>query len=557
MDAGHPRAVSTSALGRLGRGWRQLAVVLRQPNLRRLAVASAVSTTARWTYMVALLVVAYDQAGAVGLAVLGLARTVPTMVAVPLLGAVGSRVPAARMLALTYAARAAVIAVAALAMTWHAAAFVVVIAAFDAVLGVFRRPVQASLLPFVTHSAGDLVAANVATSTGDGLAAVVGPLVGGAILAATGPAPVLVLSALGFAAAAVLAGGVRAPGATVSPAAASTLHALRAGAAAIAGSGIPRLVVAGFLVESLVTGALGVLLVPTATELLGSSAAGVGPLYAALGLGGLGGAIVAIVAIGPGRLAGTFLVALAGCGLPLVILAAMATPASAVSMLAVAGVAGAALDVAGYSLLQRTLTSKVRANAMAMFEGLAQAALGLGGIVVPIMIAVLGVAGALGAFGASLAVVAALLAPSLLRHRDVLATRSADVDRLRRVALFEPLPLAVVEELAAGATALEFGTGSTLIKEGDPGDLYYVITAGQIVVSREGRHVADVAAGGGVGEIALMRNVPRTATVVAAGHVHALAINGPDFLAAITGHPRSLQAAVRAADERLEELARV
>ncbi|HEY4754382.1 MAG TPA: hypothetical protein VIH37_13950, partial [Candidatus Limnocylindrales bacterium] len=233
--------MSTSALGRVGRGWRQLAVVLRQPDLRRLAVASGVSTTARWTYMVALLVVAYEQAGAVGLAVLGLARTVPTMVAVPLLGAVGSRIPAARMLALTYAVRAAAIALAAVAMTWHAAAFVVVIAAFDAVLGVFRRPVQASLLPFVTQSAGDLVAANVATSTGDGLAAVIGPLVGGAILAATGPVPVLVLSALGFAAAAGLAAGVHAPGATVSPAAASTLHALRAGAAAIAGSGIPRL----------------------------------------------------------------------------------------------------------------------------------------------------------------------------------------------------------------------------------------------------------------------------------------------------------------------------
>jgi CRP-like cAMP-binding protein len=193
---------------------------------------------------------------------------------------------------------------------------------------------------------------------------------------------------------------------------------------------------------------------------------------------------------------------------------------------------------------------------MALFEGVAQGALGLGGFVAPALMSVLGLPGALEACGVLLVAVAALLANPLLRHRAALAARSAGVEHLRAVALFEPLSLAVVEELAARAVALEFVPGATLIREGDPGDRYYVIAEGSVAVSRHGRRVADVAAGGGVGEIALMRNVPRTATVVALDAVSALAINGPDFLAAITGHPGSLQAAVRIGDARLEELAR-
>jgi len=400
--------------------------------------------------MVALLVVAYDQAGAVGLAILGLARTVPTAVAVPLVGVIGARMPARRLLVLTYAARALTIGVAALAVPLHFTPVVLAMAGLDAVLGTLRRPVQAALLPFVTQSAGDLVAANVATSTGDGLAAFLGPLVGGAALVIAGPAPVLLLAALEFVVSAAFAAMIRASGETVGAATGSTLLALRDGAAAIAGHGIPRLVGVGFLVELLVTGALGVLLVPAATDLLHTGPAGVGTLYAAMGLGGLVGAAVAVIAIGPGRLVGTFLAALAGWGVPLVVLGSVGSAPIAAAMLAVCGAAAASLDVAGYSLLQRALPTRVRQQALALFEGVAQGALGLGGVLAPALIAWLGVAGAFVASGTALLAISIVLAPALLGHRAALARRTADVEQLRSLPLFEPLSLAVVEQLAAG-----------------------------------------------------------------------------------------------------------
>ena len=538
------------------RGWQQFDVVLRDPDLRRLLIASTVSTTARWTYMVALLVVAYDQAGAVGLAILGLARTVPTAVAVPLVGVIGARMPARRLLVLTYAARALTIGVAALAVPLHFTPVVLAMAGLDAVLGTLRRPVQAALLPFVTQSAGDLVAANVATSTGDGLAAFLGPLVGGAALVIAGPAPVLLLAALEFVVSAAFAAMIRASGETVGAATGSTLLALRDGAAAIAGHGIPRLVGVGFLVELLVTGALGVLLVPAATDLLHTGPAGVGTLYAAMGLGGLVGAAVAVIAIGPGRLVGTFLAALAGWGVPLVVLGSVGSAPIAAAMLAVCGAAAASLDVAGYSLLQRALPTRVRQQALALFEGVAQGALGLGGVLAPALIAWLGVAGAFVASGTALLAISIVLAPALLGHRAALARRTADVEQLRSLPLFEPLSLAVVEQLAAGAARLVFEPGATLIREGDVGDRFYVIVAGTVEVTREGQHLSDVAAVGGVGEIALLHRVPRTATVVARDGVRALSIDGPDFLAAVTCHPRSLEVALTLSSVRSEEQTR-
>lgn len=505
--------------------------------------------------MVALLVVTYEQAGALGLAVLGLARTIPTAVAVPLVGAIGARMPARRLLALTYAMRAAAMAVAATAVPAQLTAVVIAMAGVDAVLGTLRRPVQAALLPYVTQSAGDLVAANVATSTADGVAAFVGPLVGGAALVVVGPAPVLLLAALEFIVAAAFAALVTASGATVGPATGSTLLALRDGAVAITGRGLPRLVVAGFLVEMLVSGAVTILLVPTATELLGTGTAGVGPLYAAMGLGGLMGALVAVLAIGPGRLLGTFLVALAGWGVPLLVLGATTSAPIAAAMLAVSGVAGASLNVAGYSLLQRMLPPGARPQALALFEGMAQGALGLGGVIAPVLIARLGVAGAFEACGCLLAATSLLVAPGLLGHRSSLAQRGADVERLRSLPLFEPLSLAVVEQLAACAHRLVFEPGAVLIREGDIGDHFFVVVEGSVEVTRNGRHLNDVPAVGGVGEIALLHRVPRTATVVARDGVRTLAIDGPDFLAAITGHPRSLEAALALSARRTEELA--
>ncbi len=532
---------------------RLLSAVLAEPDLRRIQVASAISTTARWSYLVALFVLAYRLEGTLGLAVLAAVRTLPTIVAVPLAGAAGSRVPGRTLLTLAYVGRGVAIGVAALGGAAGLTIVVLAAAGVDAVLGTLRRPVQASLLPLITRSPGDLVAANIGTTTGEGLAGFVGPLAGAAILGFGGPVAVLGVSAVGFLAAAVLVARLTVEGGHTGAATASTMRSLRDGANALIRGPIPRLVAIGFLIQCLVQGALNVLLVPAATGVLGLGEPGVGHLYAAIGLGGLVGAIVAVVAIGPGRLGQAFLAGLALWGVPLIVLGLVATAPIAAAMLAVVGVANAVLDVAGYSLLQRTLPTSSRAAGMALFEGASEAALGIGGVIAPLALTGLAVQGSFLAAGAVLVVTAAVIAPLLLRHNRTLAGRTATVETLRRLPLFSPLRLAVVEELAAGARVRRYPPHAVLMREGDLGDLFHVITSGTVDVTIGGNRVAVLGPGDGVGEIALLNNSVRTATVIALEPVMTLAIDGSAFTAAVASQPGSLAAAAVMAETRLDE----
>ncbi len=532
---------------------RLLGVVFAEPDLRRIQLASAISTTARWSYLVALLVLAYRLEGTLGLAVLAAVRTLPTIIAVPLAGAAGSRVPGRTLLTLAYAGRAIAIGVAALGGVAGLTIVVLAAAGVDAVLGTLRRPVQGSLLPLIARSPSDLVAANIGTTTGESLAGFIGPLAGAAILSIGGPVAVLGVSSAGFGIAALLVARLTVEGGNSGAATASTVRSLRDGANALIRGPIPRLVAIGFLIQCLVQGALNVLLVPAATGVLGLGEPGVGNLYAAIGLGGLVGAVVAVVAIGPGRLGQTFLTALALWGVPLVVLGLVTTAPVAAAMLAVVGVANAVLDVAGYSLLQRTLPTSSRAAGMALFEGAAEAALGIGGIIAPLALTGLAVQGSLAAAGAVLLATAAVIAPLLLRHNRTLAGRTATVETLRRLPLFAPLRLAVVEELAAGARVRHYPPHAVLMREGDLGDLFHVITSGTVDITIGGNRVAVLGPGDGVGEIALLNNTVRTATVEAVEPVKTLAIDGVAFTAAVTSQSGSLAAATVMAETRLDE----
>jgi tetratricopeptide (TPR) repeat protein len=513
---------------------RLVTVILADPDLRRIQLASAISTTARWSYLVALFVLAYRLDGAFGLGVVAVVRTVPTVVAVPLAGAAGARMPGRRLLALAYAGRAATIGLAALGAVGGLTGVVLVAAGLDAVLGTLRRPVQASMLPLITRSPGDLVAANVATTTGEGLAGFVGPLVGAAVLALGGPVWVLAISAVGFLAAAVLAATLTVEGGQTGVATGSTIRALRDGAGALARGPIARLVVIGFMVQVIVQGALNVLLLPASTTVLGMGEAGVGHLFASMGLGGLVGALVAVVAIGPGRLAQTYLAALACWGLPLIAMGLWPDAPLAVVML-------------------RTLPTSSRAAGMALFEGMCEAGLGVGGVLAPVALVGLAVQGSLMGGGIALLVAAVATTPLLMRHSRTLAARTATVETLRQLPLFAPLRLAAVEELAAVARVRHYPPHAVLMREGDLGDLFHVITTGSVSVSIGGSQVAVLTAGDGVGEIALLNNSVRTATVEALEPVKTLAIDGPAFIGAVTSQTGSLTAATVMAETRLDE----
>jgi MFS family permease len=312
----------------------------------------------------------------------------------------------------------------------------------------------------------------------------------------------------------------------------------------------PRWIVLGIGIQTFVRGLLTVLVVVASIELLGMGEPGVGTLNAAIGLGGLVGAIASVGLTGR-RLLPAFTLSLAGWGLPLIVVGAVAVPAVAIAAMTAIGISTAILEISGYTLAQRMTPNADRLAVLGILNGVSNGGVALGGLVAPVLAAWLGIQGALIVSGAILPVVALLSWP-LVRHLDERGTADPHrVDRLRADPIFAPLSLATVEWLAGSATAMTFDDGSLLLRQGDPGDAYLLLDAGDVEVIQDGIAVRRLGIDSGVGEIALLRDSPRTATVRAIGSVRAIRIDRDTFLVAVTGHPVSRRTATTRAHETL------
>jgi len=311
------------------------------------------------------------------------------------------------------------------------------------------------------------------------------------------------------------------------------------------------LVTGDFVAQSFVRGLLITLIVVSSIELLGMGDSGVGLLNAAIGLGGLTGALGAL-GLGGGRgLARVFTIALVGWGLPLMFIGAWPAAAVALAALFVTGLSNAVLDVSGFTLVQRGVPNEDRVTMFGVMEGLFGLGLLVGSLLGPALVALLGVRGGLLVAGAILPVLAlATWRPIASRtHRSPLLERRLAL--LRSNPLFAPLPLTALDRLAETVVPVAFEPGEALMREGEVGEEYVVIEDGTVDVSAGGRPLGTCGSGEGVGEIALLRGVRRTATVVARTHVEAYAIDAATFLLAVSG-PAAAVAADRIASSRLE-----
>jgi hypothetical protein len=298
-----------------------------------------------------------------------------------------------------------------------------------------------------------------------------------------------------------------------------------------------------FVIQRFVRGAMTVLVVAAAIDLLGMGDAGVGVLTAAMGLGGLIGGLVAVALIGRERLAPGFVAGLVVWGVGIAVVGAVPIEVVAISALAVGGIGKVLIDVAGYTLLQRTVPNAMRTRVLGLQEGLVTAALAAGSIAASLLIDAVGVATALIVAG-SLPALAALGAWPLLRRADAAAVvPGREVALLRGVPMFEPLPLATIEDLASGLGWQSVEPGTRIIVTGEQGDRFYIVEEGAVDVVADGRPPSRLERGGSFGEIALLRDVPRTATVTAVGQVRLAFLERDRFLAAVTGHRGSAAAA--------------
>ncbi len=107
--------------------------------------------------------------------------------------------------------------------------------------------------------------------------------------------------------------------------------------------------------------------------------------------------------------------------------------------------------------------------------------------------------------------------------------RNAKIELLKKAPLFAECSKAELRELALVADELDLREGRTLVREGGPGREFFVIVDGTVRVSRKGRKLADLAPGDWFGEIALLTNTPRTATVTATSPLRVLVITDRAF----------------------------
>jgi MFS family permease len=523
---------------------RAMREVFRNRGLRRLQLAWAGSIIGSWAYTVALVVYAFDQGGASAVGLVGLVRWLPSAFASPLAAILGDRFPRVRVMLTSDLLRAVALGgMAALVVTDAPVAAVYVLAAAVAVIGTAFHPAQSALLPSLARTPEELTAANVSSSTLESLGFCVGPALGGLLLAFSPIWVVFVITACTFLwSALMLAPLLREAEPPLTRESPHLLDEATAGFRAIGKDPRLRLVVGLFSAQTLVNGAFGVLITVSAFDLLDLGASGVGYLNAAVGVGGIVGGLISLALVGHKRLATTFGVAVAGTGAPLLLVGGQPSTAVALIAFGLIGFANIICDVSGFTILQRGTPSEVLARVFGVLHSLIYATVAAGAVIAPVLVNAFGVRWTLVVVGLLLPILAILTHASLVRiDREPADPRRLEL--LLGIPMFSPLSPPVLEQLAAGLAPVSASAGEEIIRVGDHGDRFYVVSSGEVEVFVDGRPPKREGEGTYFGEIALLRDVPRTATVRAATDVELYALDRDDFLPAVTGHAGSAQAA--------------
>jgi MFS family permease len=238
-------------------------------------------------------------------------------------------------------------------------------------------------------------------------------------------------------------------------------------------------------------------------------------------------------------------------GLPIVVMGLSGATAPTLAVLVALGVGNTITDVAGVTLLQRIVPDEVLARVLGVLESVLIGTFGLGALLAPPLLDAVGTEAALVATGAGLAMVAVLSWRPLAGIEAELPSSLREVELLRKTAIFAPLDGVTIDRLASQLEPVRLAAGETLFVQGAQGDRFYLVASGEVEVLVDGRPVALERPGEGIGEIALLRDVPRTATVRAKSESELWALGREPFLAAVTAHPASDAAARGLAASRL------
>jgi MFS family permease len=528
-----------------------LTAAVRNRDIRRVELAWGAAIAAEWAHFVAFGVFAYEQGGTSGVGIAGLVRLLPAALIAPFAASLGDRFPRERfLLVMTLLASAAL---AGSAVAFYANLELLVFA-FAAVLGLavtLIRPALQALLPSLATTPEELIASNAATSTIESLGTLLGPVLAGLLVAGADAGLVFAIGAGALALAAIPLWRVSVEGRARLPLAldeGGAFQVLAAGFRTIARARGARLVVALIVAQTFVRGCLNVLIVVAVFRVFDAGAEAVGYMTAAIGAGGLLGAVGAMT-LGGRRLAVAFGLALVFWGLPIALIGSSADFAFAVGMLAVVGAANSVEDVAVFTLLQRLVPDQMLTRVLGATWSLAMGGVAVGSIAAPVLVEAVGPRAALVVVGSVLPLLS-LGAYRRLVQIDGTVAPAPELELIDHVPMFAPLSLAAKERLAANLVPLTVEADQLVIRAGEVGDRFYIVGNGALDISADGAHTTAHEADY-FGEIALLRDVPRTATVKALADTKLYALQREDFLAAVTGHQAARSAADAVAKERL------
>jgi MFS family permease len=515
---------------------RSFAVSAENPGVRRIQLGFAGACTAEWTFTVVLSVYAFQQGGAAAVGLVSLVRMLPSAVLAPFASALADRWRRDLVLSLVSVTRSATAAgIALLVATDGSAVAVYALAIASTVAAILYRPVNSALLPLLCHTPTELSSANVVRGLLDSISTLVGPAVAAVLLTAGS-------TTSGFAAVAILSGLSAAVtyGLTVEEpqrqgSRSSIARGLLRGAEVSLHSPQLRVLLLLVAAQTVTRGALSVFSVLVAVDLLDMGEPGVGTLTAAVGAGAVLGSLFALMYVGNQRLATWFGAGVATWGAPLVVLALAPSEPAALLLFALIGVGNALVDAGLFTLIARLTPERVLARVFGLLESIGALGVGAGAVAAAGLASATGLRAAIAIVGAIGPTVVLICWLPLRRLDATMVARDEDVDLLRQVDVFDPLPLPAIEQLATGLRPRHVSAGEVLYQQGDVADGCLVIEHGSAEVLGDGRPIASVGRGELVGEIALLRQVPRTATVRAVTEMDLRLLDADRFVYVVTG----------------------
>jgi MFS family permease len=541
--------------GRLGNAVGAFTSNARSPYLRRAQLSFLAAWTAEWAFTVGLGIVAYRDGGASAVGLVGLLRMAPSAILAPLLSPLADRGRRERVLILVSLLRGAITGAAAVVVGVGGATQIVYsLAVLSTIAATLYRPAHSALLPSLCHTGYELASANVVRGLLDAAATLVGPLLAALLLEFAGVTVVFAVAAGAsvWAAALLFRLSYDAPPRPSAPRETDLVSSAIEGIRIVRRHGDLALIMGLAAAQSFTRGALTVLTVVVAIQLLGTGEPGVGILTAGIGAGAVLGSLAASLLVSTRRLGAWFAAGVALWGTPVTLIGVFPHQVAALSLLACVGVGNSLIDLAGFTILARLAADEVLARVYGVLESLVALSIGVGAIVASLLVDRVGVRAALVTIGL-LCPVLAVASWQRLRGMDrSIGVRDHDIDMLHSVAMLNVLPLPAIERLARGLEQVDVPAGGTVFSQGDVGEHYFVIESGEAEVIGDEQVVTRLGSGAGFGEIALLRRIRRTATVRATSDLRLMALRSDHFLPVVLGYTPSAREAGAVVDSMLD-----